>query len=71
MKYFSLALALSLSLSAFAQKKVEFDENQEKSCYSEAKKYGCVKSNGAADTACTKTNKTKISMKCHQILGIQ
>lgn len=71
MKNFLLLLALSVSVTAFAQKKVEFDETQEKSCHSEAKKIGCAKDEDAVNTACAKTNKSKISTKCHQILGIQ
>lgn len=71
MKYFSLALALSLSLSAFAQKRVEFDENQEKVCYEEARKVGCVKGSAPADRTCAKTRKIKLPVKCHQVLGIQ
>lgn len=71
MKYLSLALALSLSATAFAQKTVEFDEAQEKVCHEEARKAGCVKGNEAAGVACLKTNKSKLPQKCHQILGIQ
>ncbi len=71
MKYISLALLFSLPISAFAQKKAEFDENQEKVCYEEARKVGCVKGNEAADIACSKSNKAKLPTKCHQILGIQ
>ncbi len=60
------------SLSAFAVKKVEFDESQEKVCYEEARKMGCVKSSGgAADHACSQANKAKLPSKCYQILGVQ
>lgn len=72
MKFLTLVTVMSLSLSAFAQKKVEFDENQERACHEEARKAGCVKSAGsAADRACSQKKKAKLSSKCHQILGIQ
>ncbi len=71
MKFLSLTLALTLTASAFAQKKVEFDETQEKVCHEEARKVGCVKGDSAADIACTKANKAKLPAKCHQLLGIQ
>lgn len=72
MKYFSFVAMMALSLTAFAEKRVEFDENQEKVCYGEARKVGCVKSSGAAaDKACTQNNKAKLPSKCYSILGIQ
>lgn len=71
MKYLSFIALMSLSLSAVAVKRVEFDENQEKVCYEEARKIGCVKPNGAAaDQTCTKNNKTKLPSKCYQVLGL-
>lgn len=71
MKIFTFIGILSLSFYALAEKRVEFDENQEKVCYEEARKAGCVKSAGAAASqACTKTKKAKLPSKCYQVLGI-
>lgn len=71
MKFLTLVTVMSLSLSAFAQKKVEFDENQEKVCHEQAKKLGCVKGSAAADQACTKSKKAKFTTNCRQIFGIE
>ncbi len=71
MKFLTLVTAMSLSLSVFAQKKVEFDENQEKVCYEQAKKAGCVKGSAAADPACAKAKKAKLTTNCRQIFGIE
>lgn len=72
MKYLSFVALMSLSLSSFAEKRVEFDEKQEKVCHEEARRSGCVKSaDAAADRACSQANKRKLPMKCHQILGVQ
>ena len=71
MKFLTLVTAMSLSFGAFAQKKVEFDENQEKVCHEQAKKLGCVKGSAAADQACTKSNKSKLTTNCRQIFGIE
>ncbi|MES2527875.1 MAG: hypothetical protein V4598_12355 [Bdellovibrionota bacterium] len=72
MKFLTLVTMLSLSLSTFAaSKRTEFDQNDEKVCYEESRKMGCVKGNEAADVACTKANKTKLSKKCAEVLGAQ
>jgi hypothetical protein len=71
MKYLSFVAMMTLSMSAFAENRTEFDEAQEKICHEEARKVGCVKSAGAAaDKACSKANKSKLPSKCFQILGI-
>lgn len=72
MKYLSFVAMMAMSMTAFAEKKVEFDENQEKICHGEARKVGCVKSSGAAaDKACSQNNKAKLPSKCHEILGVR
>lgn len=72
MKFLTLVTMLSLSLSSFAaSKRTEFDQNDEKVCYEEARKLGCVNGNEAADVACTKANKAKLPQKCTEVLGIQ
>ena len=71
MKFLTLVTALTLSTGAFAQKKVEFDENQERVCYQQAKKAGCVKGDAATDTACAKAKKSKLTINCRQIFGIE
>lgn len=71
MKSFIIVVVMSLSLEAFAQKKVELDEVQEKVCYEQAKKVGCVKGNETADPTCTKSNKSKFTTNCRQIFGIE
>lgn len=71
MKFLILVSVMWLSLDASAQKRVEFDESQEKSCYEQAKKAGCVKGSSAADPVCTKANKTKLTTNCRQIFGIE
>ncbi len=71
MKFLTLITLLSVSLSSFAQKRSEFDQNDEKVCYEEARKMGCVKGNEAADAACAKANKSKLPKKCTEVLGIQ
>jgi len=71
MKFFTIAALMSLSLQVFAEKRVEFDEKQEKICHEQAKKAGCVKGTAAPDRACTKAKKSKLTTSCHQIFGIE
>lgn len=71
MKFLMMVTALSLSLSSFAGKRTEFDQNDEKVCYEEARKVGCVKGNETANIACTKANKAKLPKKCSEVLGAQ
>lgn len=71
MKFLTIVAIMTLSTGAFAQKKVEFDENQERVCHDQAKKAGCVKGSAAADPACTKANKSKLTTTCRQIFGIE
>lgn len=70
MKSLLLVTVMSLSLEAIAQRRIEFDERQEKICYEQAKKAGCVKGGEEHDPACTEANKTKLTRECRQILGI-
>ncbi len=71
MKIMTMMTLLALSFSSFAQKRTEYDQNDEKVCYEEARKMGCVKGNNSADAACTKANKSKLPKKCSEVLGIQ
>lgn len=71
MKVLLLLSVMSLSLDAISAKRTEFDHNDEKVCYEEARKMGCVKGNAAADVACTKANKAKMPKKCTEVLGAQ
>ena len=71
MKYITVVTMLSLSLSSFAGKRSEFDQNDEKVCYEHARKMGCVNGNESADVACTRANKAKLPKKCTELLGAQ
>lgn len=68
MKSIILISALSVSLTAFTATRTEFDQNDEKVCYEEAKKLGCVKGDEAADVACARAKKSKLSTKCSEVL---
>ncbi len=69
MKFFILLSALSLSLTSIAETRVEYDQNDEKMCYEEARRVGCVKGTAAADVVCTRAKKAKLSRKCAEVLG--
>lgn len=71
MKVLLLLSVMSLSLDAISAKRTEFDHNDEKVCYEEARKMGCVKGNESADVACARANKAKLPKKCAEVLGAQ
>jgi hypothetical protein len=71
MKSLIVLSALSLSLSLFAVTRTEYDQKDEKVCYEEARKIGCVKGDAAADVACTKSKKAILSKKCTEVLSAQ
>lgn len=71
MKSLIIVFAMSLSLDSIAQKRIEFDERQEKDCYEQAKKLGCVKGADAQDPVCTRAKKNKLTRECRQIFGIE
>ena len=71
MKHLILLTVMTFSLDAISAKRTEFDHNDEKVCYEEARKVGCVKGNEAAYVACAKTNKSKLPKKCTEVLGAQ
>lgn len=65
MKNFLLLFVLASSLPSFAGTKVvEFDENQEKQCYTEIQAMGCGDKSDAEITRCVESKKTKLSSEC-------
>ncbi len=69
MKTFVMLLALGLTTSVLASERViEFDQDQELKCHTEATALGCLKADKEEDLKCLESKKDKLTKECQGML---